>query len=1326
MATTSLDDSPTTVQLTAADKGVMETDAISQPQQSATPTSTAEQISQQVLGEKQNEAKERLDISSSTNNSGSTAPENPQTPPRQIKPDTVPIEPAIPQTPDVAADDPEFPAVSMADYQQLNNLTNLMAQYDTLRYAAGSLANLSVDDLTMGSTGIDTQALVATASRHDETRISAYAMLEFEDGQFYMNTYQVILGRDLAAARAAMRRDAELAKVKLEEEEEVREPKTPIRIKREGSKYNKSIISESGGILREGDDSDSDSRARRRMQRKASKKTKSTGSSSLKLSRRDSLVAPIGKIDYQPQSQTRRHAPETAGAVPVDPASLRPSPHDCPLVGIHPPATTPASGYKAISRQHVKIAYNFKKSLFEAEIIGRNGAFVDDIFYYHEDVIPLKSGSYLQIGGVVVRFILPDVAIGETGAEHPIDQDEAGPNERYVEGGKEMSFEFEEETREGISLGDSSDEESSEADRHTKSIETSDEPKAQKQEDEQHIANFDDDDDDNSDLSDVPDDEEEEGNEVQNEQQPVRHQLPEHMHIQQSIEGMDPSLQMPPKKRGPGRPPKNGIMSKREQQLAKKEAQARALQQELAQYPEHSLSGKNKVGRPRKHPEAESPVKTEKRKYTKRKPKDPNDPNQEGSEDENGEKRDKKEKKSTKPPRSPSPVFNEADLTPEQLAKPQANYVTLIHEALSNSPTGQMSLPQIYRAIQRRYPFFVLKCNTNGWQSSVRHNLSQHHAFRKVERDGKGWMWAIVDGVSIEKEKKRRPTPPHQYPPHLQQQPIYRAGPPYYGPPGTMPPPGYGYPNMPPHMRPGYPPPYPGQHVNGYPMPPNGQPMNGMPPQGYPPPVQIPPPLAPSTGTYSSPYAPKPVTNGAPNPASQGTPPNPSPAPQHQQPQQPQPPAYVGMQPRPPQPVQHMPPPPAPAAVEDPVPKAFAAFKNTILPKLKQKSAQAEAIFESAANRVLGKPNPITLTLEDSKVEGQIFNALKGVLSTIGKQQPQPQQLQPVQQPPQHHQQQMPRHLTQPQAQPPQGQMIQQGVPGQQPQQASPPLQQQPQTQQPLQAQPQDGQRQPLAQVNPQSTAPVQAFQQQPVAKPAVPAPIIQRPSFGNQMGRPGGPPVPRPPMNTPWMARAPSGSPATPTPTNLASASPTQAPPASIQGTPTVGTPAPVAQGLQAAQPVSASPVAQATPPQQAPLAVVGQVQPQMQGQIQPPVQQTVPQVQPQLTGQTNAEAIGGQAPAPAPAPQTQQQVGPTPQVPQPGVYQPAPATVASPPAAPVAQVQPAPQPTALAPADPTPAATAATVNENGKRPLEEESSIGEEPDFKRLSTTGPPALKA
>ncbi|KAL3424485.1 Forkhead box protein K2 [Phlyctema vagabunda] len=756
----------------------------------------------------------------------------------------------------------------------------------------------------------------------DQTRISAYAKLEFDDGEFYMNTYSIILGRDILAAKAAQRRELQAVKKELNAQAQAAgDPKTPTRVKTQGSRFSRSAISESGGILRDGDDSNSDSRARRRdrRNRKASKKTKSTGSSVRQPSRRNSLVMPNGRIQYQPQPQTRRTAPDTVGAVPVDPASLRPSPNDCPVIGIHPPGDVAASGYKAISREHVKIAFNSHKSLFEAIIIGRNGAFIDEVFYHHEEVIALKSGSILQIGGVVVKFILPDVAIGETGAENHGEYDDGQDlaPDRYSEGGKEMSFDFEETARVGALNVDTSEEASEDDEDHDvkrdpAALESFEDPNAGDDEEEEA--------DDYPDIEDYGEDDAEGEDEFDTNGYGLRLSV-EDQDSQDETQGDNkPQLQAndeakPQKKRGPGRPPKNGIMSKREQQLAKKEAlaqeKAKNAVPQQSETGKESLEGKepkegkdgkvkNKVGRPRKHPRPDTPPnKPEKRKYTKRKPKDPNDPS--AKQDGSGEEKKPKKEKAPKPPRSPSPTFNIDELTPEQLAKPQANYVTLIYEALSASAAGQMSLPQIYRAIMRKYPFFVLKCNTNGWQSSVRHNLSQHHAFKKVERDGKGWMWAIVDGVSIEKEKKRRsppPPPPHHYP----QQIFSGPPPPGYMPygPGMMGPPGYQMAPMP-QYQPGQPPPHYMQgppQMNGYPQPPPGH-MHAPPPGFIAP---IPAQLTPGTaggGTYSSPYAPKPTT--AMSPPSTDSQPQSSHPPQSLHPPQsyPQPPSQA-------QPQQHM------------------------------------------------------------------------------------------------------------------------------------------------------------------------------------------------------------------------------------------------------------------------------------------------------------------------------------------------------------------------------------------------------------------------------------
>jgi hypothetical protein len=46
---------------------------------------------------------------------------------------------------------------------------------------------------------------------------------------------------------------------------------------------------------------------------------------------------------------------------------------------------------KAISRQHARVQYSFGRNGFEIVVGGRNGLFVDDIFYDQGAVVPLDD-----------------------------------------------------------------------------------------------------------------------------------------------------------------------------------------------------------------------------------------------------------------------------------------------------------------------------------------------------------------------------------------------------------------------------------------------------------------------------------------------------------------------------------------------------------------------------------------------------------------------------------------------------------------------------------------------------------------------------------------------------------------------------------------------------------------------------------------------------------------------------------------------------------------------------------------------------------------------
>lgn len=582
-----------------------------------------------------------------------------------------------------------------------------------------------------------------------EPRIQAFAKLEFDDGHFYVNTYSFILGRDVRAARAAHQREIQFRQAvrssRAKSSSGGNTSHTPNRMKREESAAMMgSVVSDRGGIM--GFDPElppPNLQNNLNISRRSSK-------SSI-----DDSAMPINPAQLQTTTSTDYNAlamqslQEGNGeAKPVDALALLPSPDSCPTIPIHPPSTIDgtAAGHRGISRRHVRIAYNFDRSLFEMEVMGRNGAFIGADWLSPGQVRPLHSGDYIQIGGVRIRFLLPDVPIGETGAnrleeeaaEEPVEEEDAA-------GSVDAEHEVDDmDTNMSDSVVDSKD--------RMKLV----------------LKNKD------SDSRPMP-----------------------------SIEasGDQPAA----RRRGPGRPPKDGIMSKRERaelareqkMAAKRDANGGSTpppQPAVASTPVGTVQSRpTKSGKtPKESVVPESPTSSvkpaEKRKYNKRKKDGTMDfalPSTEGGQLATEQRPEEYVKpppvKKRKPSRSPSPNYPpESVYTQEDLAKPPYNYAVLIFDALTEAGTP-MTLKQIYRALKLKYPYFRFKCETEGWTSSVRHNLNGNgHLFMHAERDGKGWSWQLRPGASVEKEKKRRPSPP---PPQPQPPQVSAPAPqPYMGP----------------------------------------------------------------------------------------------------------------------------------------------------------------------------------------------------------------------------------------------------------------------------------------------------------------------------------------------------------------------------------------------------------------------------------------------------------------------------------------------------------------------------------------------------------------
>ncbi|KAI1402557.1 hypothetical protein F4819DRAFT_277366 [Hypoxylon fuscum] len=872
----------------------------------------------------------------------------------------------------VATTDPEPPTMdyssrSMPSNHNVNPNVYLMNMAHPATFQPGpsvvAPSEVSLQaSFTQESDVLTTSADVTSTSASQ--KLESFARIEFADSVFQMTTYAVIIGRDQRAMDQARRDEKRELSYKRKVEENARNglpPPTPLNFDR--GKFSKSYVSEEGGMLGpESDGEDNVGPVKKRRPSSAANKSQN------------------GDDDAQSDhvKSNRQYVSHTPGAAAVDLGTLQPSPSHIPFVGIHSPGPDIASKTRGISRQHLKIEFNEKRGVFEAAALHKNGFFCDDTHYGLDDHVTLRSGDRLQIKDVEFTFVVNGVEAGKTGGEE-FHEEETTSSKRMSIGGKEMSFDFEHSDHENFQ--DTSEELSEIENVPTPAVISDDGEADQDDQDDQDDQEDQDDQDDQEDQEPA-----EPSSDLTNESKVdvIESAEVQDMQNMPQSEFMTPDL---PKRRGPGRPPKDGIMSKRERRLLKKQMQETSKKTiPLPPQPEpESEKIKRPVGRPRKNPMPEDAEKPEKRKYNKRKSRE------EGDEGSDAERRAKEKKEKKVRPKSPPLELRKEDFTEEQLQKPSKNYGVLIDEALTNGPPDGLTLKQIYKRIMSKYPWFYFSAETKGWESSVRHNLIGNEAFKKAEGTG---LWSRVPGVELDAGKKRKASSPdrqlgsaHLHS-HLPAQQYYQNG--SYLPTNNM-----GFPhnmsNYTPDMK---------QQQMGY-QPSTGQPTSQIHPtpssqpatqQPYsaqvPAPAQLPPGYLsrpPNNGqqsTYSSPYAKappssnstiKPEISATSNPHTLPAAPVQLPTTQSQSASQHQ------SQPMSNMPNNMMRPPPLSSEIE----KAIVQFRANMLNVISGQTSHAEQIIDSAISRARGLPVQSSVPPALENVEKTLINAVQNMISEM-------------------------------------------------------------------------------------------------------------------------------------------------------------------------------------------------------------------------------------------------------------------------------------------------------------------------------------------------------
>ena len=435
-----------------------------------------------------------------------------------------------------------------------------------------------------------------------------------------------------------------------------------------------------------------------------------------------------------------RYASLEGGIATFDINLHRQSHDDETFLPIHPPGDEDTGRFPhlgAISKQHLRIYRDDRSDRWMMEVLGRNGVFVNYEHYEAGQHILLDHKMKVSVGQLNFKTIMEDVADSELESEDEYSSTE--DSEDISRDESETTPEAEVPLRNGRKIqpstsGDESDDEDrarsnsvtqARKGKPTTKLKlkvTAKPPKPMKEDKHDKAAK----------------------DKAQKKPKETSEEA------QKKILSLLQPGEEPGRRKGPGRPPANGLMSKREmkeRQKAKQDAARRekdgSLGDPVSPGPEQGAETEGKLGF------------DEKMRNKKRKRSDTTG-------DPKAESADRKRRQT--PEKSPEPT--EDQFTAEQLAQPGATYVVIIYRILSEVAPQQLNLQQLYREMKRRHPYYRFRPKP-GWESSVRHTVSAEN-FIKGEKDGKGYKYTYNPDKPPAPQKQKQVTAPSQPPNYSQ------------------------------------------------------------------------------------------------------------------------------------------------------------------------------------------------------------------------------------------------------------------------------------------------------------------------------------------------------------------------------------------------------------------------------------------------------------------------------------------------------------------------------------------------------------------------------